>query len=148
VFLLGSTYAVPLSGVAGMTSFRQAVEWRGSLVIRNDPLIQVLTSIMFFNNFKHKLHLSNTSKFSSHLAVKICTSTTKTNRLMLFRKMTAVYSENIINTQIRFVHKCMFIATYMSKAKLSLCSINYASRHEGLWGSGCTDPHNLALSTS
>jgi hypothetical protein len=26
VFLLGSTYAVPLSGVAGMTSFRQAVE--------------------------------------------------------------------------------------------------------------------------
>jgi hypothetical protein len=34
------------------------------------------------------------------------------------------------------------------KAKLSMCLTNYALRHEGVWGSGCIDPHFLDLGTS
>jgi hypothetical protein len=33
------------------------------------------------------------------------------------------------------------------KVKLSLCFINYALRHEGVWGSGRLDPHFLDLGT-
>jgi hypothetical protein len=32
--------------------------------------------------------------------------------------------------------------------KVSLCLTNYALRHEGVWGSGCIDPHFLDLGTS
>jgi hypothetical protein len=32
--------------------------------------------------------------------------------------------------------------------KLSLCLTNWALRHEGVWGSGCTDPHFFDLGTS
>jgi hypothetical protein len=35
-----------------------------------------------------------------------------------------------------------------SKVKLSLCSINYVLCQEGIWESGCRDPHILDLSTS
>jgi hypothetical protein len=31
---------------------------------------------------------------------------------------------------------------------MSLCFTNYALRHEGVWGSGCIDPHSLDLGTS
>jgi hypothetical protein len=34
------------------------------------------------------------------------------------------------------------------KVKLSMCLTNYALLHEGVWGSGCTDPHFLDLVTS
>jgi hypothetical protein len=34
------------------------------------------------------------------------------------------------------------------KVKLSLCLTNWALRHEGVWGSGCIDPHFLDLGTS
>jgi hypothetical protein len=34
------------------------------------------------------------------------------------------------------------------KVKLSLCLTNYALRHEGVWRSGCIDPHFLDLGTS
>jgi hypothetical protein len=34
------------------------------------------------------------------------------------------------------------------KVKLSPCLTNLAKRHEGVWGSGCTDPHFLDLGTS
>jgi hypothetical protein len=34
------------------------------------------------------------------------------------------------------------------KIKLSLCLTNWALRHEGVWGSGCIDPHFLDLSTN
>jgi hypothetical protein len=34
------------------------------------------------------------------------------------------------------------------KVKLSLCLTNYALRHEGVWESGCIDPHFLDLGTS
>jgi hypothetical protein len=33
------------------------------------------------------------------------------------------------------------------KVKLSLCLTNEALRHEGVWGSGCIDPHFLDLGT-
>jgi hypothetical protein len=40
-------------------------------------------------------------------------------------------------------------ASYIvSKVKLSLCFTNQALRHEGVWGSGCVDPHFLDLGTS
>jgi hypothetical protein len=32
--------------------------------------------------------------------------------------------------------------------ELSLCLTNYALRHEGVWGSGCINPHFLDLGTS
>jgi hypothetical protein len=32
--------------------------------------------------------------------------------------------------------------------KVSLCFTNYALRHEGLWESGCIDPHFVDLGTS
>jgi hypothetical protein len=34
------------------------------------------------------------------------------------------------------------------KVKLSLCLTNEALRHEGVWGSGCIEPHFLDLGTS
>jgi hypothetical protein len=34
------------------------------------------------------------------------------------------------------------------KVKLSLCLTNQALSHEGLWGSGCIEPHFDDLSTS
>jgi hypothetical protein len=34
------------------------------------------------------------------------------------------------------------------KVKLSLCLINQALHHEGVWGSGCIDPRFLDLGTS
>jgi hypothetical protein len=34
------------------------------------------------------------------------------------------------------------------KLKLSLCLTNYALLHEGVWGSGCIDPHFLDLGIS
>jgi hypothetical protein len=34
------------------------------------------------------------------------------------------------------------------KVKLSLCLTNGTLRHEGVWGSGCIDPHFLDLGTS
>jgi hypothetical protein len=34
------------------------------------------------------------------------------------------------------------------KVKLSLCLTNWALRHEGVWGSGCIDPHFLDLGAS
>jgi hypothetical protein len=34
------------------------------------------------------------------------------------------------------------------KVKLPPCLTNYALRHEGVWGSGCIDPHFLDLGTS
>jgi hypothetical protein len=34
------------------------------------------------------------------------------------------------------------------KVKLSLCLTTKALRHEGIWGSGCIDPHFLDLGTS
>jgi hypothetical protein len=34
------------------------------------------------------------------------------------------------------------------KVKLSPCLTNEALRHEGVWGSGCIDPHFLDLGTS
>jgi hypothetical protein len=36
----------------------------------------------------------------------------------------------------------------MVKVKLCLCLTNEALRHEGVWGSGCIDPHFLDLGTS
>jgi hypothetical protein len=35
----------------------------------------------------------------------------------------------------------------IGKVKLSLCLTNYALRREGVWGSGCIDPHVLDLGT-
>jgi hypothetical protein len=35
----------------------------------------------------------------------------------------------------------------VSTVKLSQCLTNYALHHEGLWGSGCVDPHFLDLGT-
>jgi hypothetical protein len=34
------------------------------------------------------------------------------------------------------------------KVKLSLCLTNWALYHEGIWGSGCIDPHIIDLGTS
>jgi hypothetical protein len=34
------------------------------------------------------------------------------------------------------------------KVKLSLCLSNQILHHEGVWGSGCIDPHSLDLSTN
>jgi hypothetical protein len=39
-------------------------------------------------------------------------------------------------------------AKKVKKVKLSLCLTNLALRHEGVCGSGCTDPHYLDLGTS
>jgi hypothetical protein len=33
------------------------------------------------------------------------------------------------------------MANGKNKVKLSLCLTNEALRHEGVWGSGCIDPH-------
>jgi hypothetical protein len=38
--------------------------------------------------------------------------------------------------------------TLKVKVKLSLCLINTALRHEGVWGRGCIDPHFLDRGTS
>jgi hypothetical protein len=35
-----------------------------------------------------------------------------------------------------------------AKVKLSLCLTNQTIRHEGVWGSGCIEPHILDLCTS
>jgi hypothetical protein len=43
------------------------------------------------------------------------------------------------------IHMCL---CKNKKVKLSLCSTNQAPRHEGVWGSGCIDPHFLHLGTS
>jgi hypothetical protein len=46
---------------------------------------------------------------------------------------------------------CSFLTSenqLQEKAKLSLCLTNYALRHEGVWGSGCIDPHILDVGTS
>jgi hypothetical protein len=53
----------------------------------------------------------------------------------------------------KLIDKYAFIThkhTYLHrvKVKLSLCLTNYAIHHQGLWGSGCIDPHFLDLSTS
>jgi hypothetical protein len=37
---------------------------------------------------------------------------------------------------------------FLLKVKLSLCLTNQTLRHEGVWGSGCIDPHFLDLGTS
>jgi hypothetical protein len=37
---------------------------------------------------------------------------------------------------------------WSKKVKLSLCLTNQALRHEGVWGSGCIDPHFFDLGTS
>jgi hypothetical protein len=36
---------------------------------------------------------------------------------------------------------------YSKKVKLSLCLTNWAPCHEGVWGSGCIEPHFLYLGT-
>jgi hypothetical protein len=36
----------------------------------------------------------------------------------------------------------------VKKIKLFMCLTNWALRHEGIWRSGCTDPHFLDLDTS
>jgi hypothetical protein len=36
----------------------------------------------------------------------------------------------------------------LDAVKFSLCLTHYGLRHEGVWGSGCIDPHFLDLSTS
>jgi hypothetical protein len=43
---------------------------------------------------------------------------------------------------------CCHLCCSKRKVKMSLCLTNYALRHEGVWGSGCIDPHFLNLGTS
>jgi hypothetical protein len=40
------------------------------------------------------------------------------------------------------------MSTFSKKVKMSQCLTNAALRHEGVWGSGCIEPHFLDLGTS
>jgi hypothetical protein len=42
----------------------------------------------------------------------------------------------------------IIICIKVNKVKFSLCLINYALHHKGLWGNGCIDPRFLDLGTS
>jgi hypothetical protein len=46
------------------------------------------------------------------------------------------------------MHIVAYLMTLAVKVKLSLCLTNLALRHEGVWGSGCIDPHFRDLGTS
>jgi hypothetical protein len=47
-----------------------------------------------------------------------------------------------------FYYLCNLGKNRGKKVKLSLCLTNQALRHDGVWGSGCIDPHFLDLGTS
>jgi hypothetical protein len=47
-----------------------------------------------------------------------------------------------------YVHFSYMSLVTVKKVKLLLWLTNYALRHEGVWGSGCIDPHSLDLGTS
>jgi hypothetical protein len=44
------------------------------------------------------------------------------------------------------VNNSLYLYVKEKKVKLSLCLTNSALRREGVWRSGCTDPHFLDLS--
>jgi hypothetical protein len=45
-------------------------------------------------------------------------------------------------------NKILFTKKIKVKVKLSLCLTNQALHHEGVWESGCIDPHFLDLGTN
>jgi hypothetical protein len=60
------------------------------------------------------------------------------------------FRHNVITTGLRLHHEvnlCISFVYWVKKVR-SLCLTNQALRHEGVWGSGCIDPHFLDLGTN
>jgi hypothetical protein len=68
-------------------------------------------------------------------------------------RKSAIWRKYVTRSSDRFVTKCFWLARFtvpmmMGEVKLSLCLTNQALRPEGVWGSGCIDPHFLELGSN
>jgi hypothetical protein len=57
-----------------------------------------------------------------------------------------LYSPYVFIHDFTFTANCRLLRGKV--VKVSLCLTDYALLHEGVWGSGCIDPHFLDLGTT